>query len=114
MPAIIDPLAAFLRRRIFGTKPRADAPRIEEAAILRRAERARELLRSEVFIEAYQDELDSIVDGILTSNTDTVDGRRQALASVVRARELQNIVAQLNGYVNQAAVIEARRSRDLT
>lgn len=103
IPSILD----FIRTKVrVGKQLPQDEGRLSEEEE-RRARNARTLLTSDVFIEAYQDELADIVDALLRLDMEKSEHRRTALGLLARAQELQALARKLAGYVNAA---ESRRA----
>lgn len=106
----LDDLKAFLSVRIRrGRKPALDEE--QELAIARtRAMQAEQLTSSDVFVTAFQDELAEIVDAALAVDLSVAENHPNAIALLMRARELLAIAGKLRAY--QISYANAQKNYD--
>jgi len=94
----------FIRIPFRGRK-RYDEKRAKQDALVR-ADFAALVLNNSAFFDAYQAELDTLVDAMLEIEPVTVDSERQILRLHARIRELNNLITILQSFARQKEVIE--------
>ncbi len=97
-------LPQFLRKPFRGRQQYNEKQARHDALI--RAYAATELLDNTAFIDAYQCELDVLVDDMLEIEPDSPDNEMKLLRLHARARELRNLIMHIQSFANQRKVME--------
>lgn len=92
-------------RKAFRGRGEYDERQAKSDALMR-AYAAQELLDNSAFHDAYQCELDSLVDQMLNIEPDTKERERRLLRLHARARELSNLIAHLKTFAKKREVLE--------
>ena len=89
-----------------------NAPYDPDGEAQNRAYFSKEMLNDTAFNDAYQGELDSLVDAMLKMNTDTGRGERALIRIQRRARELQNLIQHLQTFASRGEVLKIKREKE--
>lgn len=102
-------LPQFIRKAFRGRRKYNEKQARQETR--QRAWAASELLDNSAFIDAYQCELDILVDGMLEIEPVTVDDEMKLLRLHARARELSNLITHIQSFVNQGKVLKLQEEK---
>lgn len=104
-------IADFIRTRIRVGRQQPRDTRAEYAEAETRAAKARMLLSSDIYVEAYQDELAVIVDRLLQLDMTKPADREEALALLGLAQQQAAIARRLAGYINGFDLLKQRATK---
>ena len=99
-----------MRKPFWGRTKHSEKQARHDALV--RAYGALELLDNEAFHDAFQCEIDIIVDDMLNIEPDTPDKEAMLLRLHARARELNNLISRLRSFANQRKVIEIQAEKE--